>query len=44
MVPYYLKMKNNGILVTQPELSTFDYIRTNTSFNFIDVFVWGNIY
>ena len=41
VVPYYLKMKNNGIVVTQPVLSTFDYIRTNTSFNFIDVFVWG---
>ena len=29
------------MLVSQPELSTFDYIRTNTSFDFIDVFVWG---
>ena len=40
-VPYFLQFKNDGMLVSQPELSTFDYIRTNTSFDFIDVFVWG---
>ena len=43
-IPYFLRFKENGLIVKQPNLSTFNYIRTNTSsFDFIDVFVWGKI-
>ena len=38
-IPYFLRFKNEGIIIRQPQLSTFEYIRTNTSFEFIDVFV-----
>ena len=42
-IPWYLRFKENELVVKQPQLSTFDYIRTNTSFDFIDVFVWGKL-
>ena len=42
-IPYFLRFKENGLIVRQPKLSTFNYIRTNTSFEFIDVFVWGKL-
>ena len=42
-IPWFLRFKNDGIIIKQPQLSTFEYNRTNTSFNFIDVFVWGKL-
>ena len=42
-IPYFLRFKKNGLIVNQPKLSTFEYIRTNSSFDFIDVFVWGKL-
>lgn len=42
-IPWFLRFKKNGLVVKQPQLSTFDYIRKNTSFDFIDVFVWGKL-
>ena len=42
-IPYYLKFKQNGVIIKQPKLSTFDYIKTNSSYDFIDVFVWGKL-
>ena len=42
-IPHFLKFKKDGVVVRQPKLSTFDYIRTNVSFDFIDVFVWGKL-
>ena len=40
-IPWFLRFKKEGIIIRQPQLSTFNYIKTNTSFEFIDVFVWG---
>ena len=42
-IPWFLRFKNDGIIIKQPQLSTFEYNRTNTTFNFIDVFVWGKL-
>ena len=42
-IPYFLRFKENGLIVKQPKLSSFNYIRTNISFDFIDVFVWGKL-
>ena len=42
-IPWFLRFKKDGLVVKQPQLSTFDYIRKKTSFEFIDVFVWGKL-
>ena len=44
-IPYYLRFKKDGLIVNQPELSKFIYIKTNNiySYDFKDVFVWGKI-
>ena len=42
-IPHFLRFKENGIIIKQPQLSTFEYIRTNNTFEFIDVFVWGKL-
>jgi len=42
-IPYFLRFKKNELIVKQPILSSFEYIRTNISFEFIDVFVWGKL-
>ena len=42
-IPYFLRFKKHELFVKQPNLSTFEYIRTNISFEFIDVFVWGKL-
>ena len=42
-IPWFLRFKENELVVKQPKLSKFDYIRTNSSFDFIDVFIWGKL-
>ena len=44
-IPYYLRFKENGLIVKQPELSKFIYIKKNGlySYDFNDVFVWGKL-
>ena len=44
-IPYYLRFKKDGLIVNQPELSKFIYLKNNTSYSydFIDVFVWGKL-
>ena len=44
-IPYYLRFKEDGLIVNQPELSKFIYIKTNNfySYDFRDVFVWGKL-
>lgn len=42
-IPWFLRFKKDRLVVKQPQLSTFDYIRKKTSFEFIDVFVWGKL-
>ena len=42
-IPWFLRFKNNGLVVKQPKLSTFEYIKTSSSFDFIDVFAWGKL-
>ena len=46
MIPYYLRFKKNGLIIKQPDLSTFLYVKTNNThynYDFRDVFVWGKI-
>ena len=42
-IPWYLRFKQDGLVIKQPKLSTFGYTRTNSSFDFIDTFVWGKL-
>ena len=44
-IPYYLRFKEDGLIINQPELSKFIYIKTNNlySYDFKDVFVWGKL-
>ena len=42
-IPWFLRFKENGLVVNQPKLSRFEYIKINSSYEFIDVFVWGKL-
>jgi len=44
-IPYYLRFKEDGLIIKQPELSNFIYIKKNNSYSydFNDVFVWGKL-
>ena len=44
-IPVFLRYKENNLLVKQPELSKFFYVKKNNSYSydFIDVFIWGKL-
>ena len=44
-IPLFLRFKEDNLVVKQPELSKFFYIKKNNSYSydFKDVFVWGKI-
>ena len=44
-IPYYLRFKENGLKIEQPNLSSFIYNKFNGtySYDFKDVFIWGKI-
>ena len=44
-VPLFLRFKEDNLVVKQPELSKFIYVKTNNSYSydFKDVFIWGKL-
>ena len=41
IIPYYLRFKKNGIIIKQPELSTFIYAKKFGQYKLIDALIWG---
>ena len=44
-IPFFMRFKENNLIIKQPELSKFFYIKRNNSYSydFKDVFVWGKL-
>ena len=41
IIPYYLRFKKNGVIIKQPELSTFIYAKKFGQYKLIDALIWG---
>ncbi len=41
IIPYYLRFKKNGMIIKQPELSTFIYANKYGQYKLIDALIWG---